>query len=83
MAASAIRRFNGSLPEALGSPGNTSRIQAKHPRVGFAMSGFRIKQEQAVGDAAAPRTQEFKQQFDWPDALIHVRFDSLEIARQF
>ena len=32
------------------------------------MSGFRIKQEQAVGDAEAPRAQEFKQQFDWSDA---------------
>ena len=29
----------------------------------------------------APRTTEFKQQFDWPDAVIHVPFDSPHIAR--
>jgi hypothetical protein len=29
----------------------------------------------------APRTEEFKQQFDWPDALIHVPFDCPDIAR--
>jgi Glycosyl transferases group 1 len=29
----------------------------------------------------APRTQEFKQQFDWPDAVIHVPFDSPDICR--
>jgi Glycosyl transferases group 1 len=29
----------------------------------------------------APRTEEFKQQFDWPDALIHVPFDSPDIGR--
>jgi len=36
------------------------------------MSGFRITQEQTVGGAQAPRAQEFKQQFDWPDALPHA-----------
>jgi hypothetical protein len=29
----------------------------------------------------APRTEEFRQQFDWPDAVIHVPFDSPDIAR--
>ena len=29
----------------------------------------------------APRTEEFKQQFDWPDAVIHVPFDSPDIGR--
>jgi Glycosyl transferases group 1 len=29
----------------------------------------------------APRTEEFKQQFDWPDAHIHVPFDSPDIGR--
>ena len=29
----------------------------------------------------APRTNEFKQQFDWPDAVIHVPFDSPDIGR--
>ena len=29
----------------------------------------------------APRTDEFKQQFDWPDAVIHVPFDSPDISR--
>jgi hypothetical protein len=29
----------------------------------------------------APRTEEFKRQFDWPDAVIHVPFDSPEIDR--
>ena len=28
-----------------------------------------------------PRTEEFKQQFDWPDAVIHVPFDSPDIGR--
>jgi hypothetical protein len=28
----------------------------------------------------APRTEEFKQQFDWPDAVIHVPFDSPDIG---
>jgi hypothetical protein len=32
-----------------------------------------------VGDA--PRTEEFKRQFDWPDAVIHVPFDSPDIGR--
>jgi Glycosyl transferases group 1 len=35
----------------------------------------------AVMIGEAPRTQEFKQQFDWPDALIHAPFDSPDIAR--
>ena len=34
----------------------------------------------AVMIGEAPRTQEFKQQFDWPDALIHAPFDSPDIA---
>jgi len=29
----------------------------------------------------APRTEEFKGQFDWPDAVIHVPFDSPDIGR--
>jgi len=29
----------------------------------------------------APRTDEFKRQFDWPDAVIHVPFDSPDIDR--
>lgn len=29
----------------------------------------------------APRTEEFKRQFDWPDAIIHVPFDSPDIGR--
>jgi hypothetical protein len=29
----------------------------------------------------APRTKEFKQQFDWPDAVIHVPFDCPDIGR--
>jgi Glycosyl transferases group 1 len=29
----------------------------------------------------APRTEEFKRQFDWPDAVIHVPFDSADIGR--
>jgi hypothetical protein len=28
-----------------------------------------------------PRTEEFKQQFDWPDAVIHAPFDSPDIGR--
>jgi hypothetical protein len=28
----------------------------------------------------APRTEEFKRQFDWPDAVVHVPFDCAEIA---
>jgi hypothetical protein len=29
----------------------------------------------------APRAEEFKQQFDWADAVIHVRFNSPDIGR--
>jgi hypothetical protein len=29
----------------------------------------------------APRTEEFKRQFDWQDAVIHVPFDSPDISR--
>lgn len=29
----------------------------------------------------APRTDEFKRQFDWPDAVIHVPFDCADIGR--
>ena len=29
----------------------------------------------------APRTEEFKQQFDWPDAIIHLPFDSPDVGR--
>jgi hypothetical protein len=29
----------------------------------------------------APRTDEFKRQFDWPDAVIHLPFDSPDIGR--
>jgi Glycosyl transferases group 1 len=35
----------------------------------------------AVMIGEAPRTEEFKQQFDWPDALIHAPFDSADIGR--
>ena len=28
----------------------------------------------------APRTEEFKRQFDWPDAVIHLPFDSPDVA---
>jgi hypothetical protein len=35
----------------------------------------------AVMIGEAPRTEEFKQQFDWPDALIHMPFDSPDIGR--
>lgn len=34
----------------------------------------------AVMIGEAPRTEEFKQQFDWPDAVIHVPFDSPDIG---
>jgi Glycosyl transferases group 1 len=29
----------------------------------------------------APRTEEFERQFDWPDAVIHMPFDSPDIGR--
>jgi hypothetical protein len=35
----------------------------------------------AVMIGEAPRTDEFKQQFDWPHAVIHVPFDSPDIGR--
>jgi hypothetical protein len=34
----------------------------------------------AVMIGEAPRTPEFRTQFDWPDAVIHVPFDSPDIA---
>ena len=35
----------------------------------------------AVMIGEAPRTEEFARQFDWPDALIHLPFDSPDIGR--
>lgn len=35
----------------------------------------------AVMIGEAPRTEEFKQQFDWPDAVIDTPFDSPDIGR--
>jgi glycosyl transferase family 1 len=35
----------------------------------------------AVMIGEAPRTEEFARQFDWPDAVIHVPFDSPDIGR--
>jgi hypothetical protein len=35
----------------------------------------------AVMIGEAPRAEAFKSQFDWPDAVIHVPFDSPQIAR--
>ena len=35
----------------------------------------------AVMIGEAPRTEEFKRQFDWPDALIHLPFDSPDVGR--
>ncbi|WP_076862741.1 glycosyltransferase family protein [Bradyrhizobium mercantei] len=35
----------------------------------------------AVMIGEAPRTEEFARQFDWPDAVIHVPFDSPDICR--
>jgi len=35
----------------------------------------------AVMIGEAPRTEEFTRQFDWPDAVIHVPFDSPDIGR--
>ncbi len=35
----------------------------------------------AVMIGEAPRTEEFRKQFDWPDAVIHVPFDSPDIGR--
>jgi hypothetical protein len=35
----------------------------------------------AVMIGEAPRSQEFRRQFDWPDAVIHVPFDSPDIGR--
>lgn len=34
----------------------------------------------AVMIGEAPRTEEFKRQFDWPDAVIHVPFDAPDIV---
>jgi hypothetical protein len=37
----------------------------------------------AVMIGEAPSTKQFKQQFDWPDALIHMPFDSPDVGRIF
>ncbi len=54
----------------------------------FTMGRDEISQRFYEGAAAgtvmlgeAPRTEEFKRQFDWPDAVIHVPFDSPDIGR--
>jgi hypothetical protein len=35
----------------------------------------------AVMIGEAPRSEEFERQFDWPDAVIHLPFDSPDIGR--
>ena len=54
----------------------------------FAAGGDEISARFYEGAAAgtvmigeAPRTEEFEQQFDWPDAVIQVPFDSPDIVR--
>jgi hypothetical protein len=54
----------------------------------FAAGGDEISARFYEGAAAgtvmigeAPRSEEFKQQFDWPDAVIQVPFDSPDIVR--
>jgi hypothetical protein len=54
----------------------------------FAATGDEISARFYEGAAAgtvmigeAPRTEEFKQQFDWPDAVFQVPFDSPDIGR--
>ena len=63
---------------------NRSYINKPELTVGGDEISARFYEGSAAGTVMigeAPRTEEFKQQFDWPDAVIHVPFDSPDIGR--
>jgi hypothetical protein len=62
---------------------NRSRVDNPEFTAGCHEISARFYEGAAVGTVMigeAPRTEEFKRQFDWPDAVIHVPFDSPDIA---
>ena len=63
---------------------NRSRVNEPEFTVGREEISARFYEGAAAGTVMigeAPRTEEFRRQFDWPDAVIHVPFDSPGIAQ--
>ena len=63
---------------------NRSHVNSPEFTAGRDETSARFYEGAAAGTVMigeAPRTEEFKRQFDWPDAVIHVPFDSPDIGR--
>lgn len=63
---------------------NRSYINRPNMTAGHEEISSRFYEGAAAGTVMigeAPRAQEFERQFDWPDAVIHVPFDSPDIGR--
>jgi hypothetical protein len=63
---------------------NRSRVNDPEFTAGREEISARFYEGAAAGTVMigeAPRSQEFVRQFDWPDAVIHVPFDSPDIGR--
>lgn len=63
---------------------NRSRVDSPEFTAGRDEISARFYEGAAAGTVMigeAPRTEEFKRQFDWPDAVIHLPFDSPDINR--
>ena len=63
---------------------NRSYVNSPEFTVGREEISARFYEGAAAGTVMigeAPRTEEFRRQFDWPDAVIHVPFDSPDIGR--
>jgi hypothetical protein len=63
---------------------NRSRVNIPEFTAGRDEISSRFYEGAAAGTVMigeAPRTEEFKRQFDWPDAVIHVPLDSPDIGR--
>jgi hypothetical protein len=62
---------------------NRSRVNQPEFTAGRDEFSSRFYEGAAAGTVMigeAPRTEEFKRQFDWPDAVIHVPFDSPDVG---
>ena len=63
---------------------NRSHVSSPEFTAGRDETSARFYEGAAAGTVMigeAPRTEEFKRQFDWPDAVIHVPFNSPDIGR--
>jgi hypothetical protein len=83
--ASEHRRLFGSLLQrSRYFIANRSRVNEPQFLAGRDETSARFYEGAAAGTimlGEAPRNEEFKRQFDWPDAVIHLPFDSPDIGR--